>query len=264
MSLPRGTGWKRDVRIDPGTLTPRYLAGATPGRADRMVQLFTREDVRDQGQVGSCTGQARTYAVHARLRALGIRSERPSAMNAYVGGRLWPQRHNEEARLFDEGAHPWDCVSSSLEWGECAESVYPYDEAQVNVLPPAHVVQNASGHRVRSWKRIQGAGTSRTDEMKRCLAADYPIIFGLDLSGDIAHYQQGVWNRDFGAQSNGLHMLCALGYEAIGVHVLNSWGTDWGASGWILIGWETFQSWFVGDLYAIDCTPPDLDGPEAA
>ena len=58
----------------------------------------------------------------------------------------------------------------------------------------------------------------------------------------------GTYVKGSGATLRGNHEMLAVGYNSDGLLVQNSWGTGWGNSGYIRLGWDYVKS----DVYAAD------------
>ncbi len=58
----------------------------------------------------------------------------------------------------------------------------------------------------------------------------------------------GTYVKGSGATFRGNHEMLAVGYNSGGLLVQNSWGTGWGNSGYIRLGWDYVKS----DVYAAD------------
>lgn len=154
--------------------------------------------------------------------------------------------------LDDDGCMPSDAVSGMQSWGVPLESVWPFDPAKVNAKPPLDVVEQASAFKVTGLLRIDGGGDVRIQAIKQAISLGYPIIFGTQVDEAFeAHPGKGVVQPCELSQSLGGHMLTVLAYDGEVFRGANSWGTEWGDSGFFDMGHD-FLLTNAGDFYAIN------------
>ena len=85
--------------------------------------------------------------------------------------------------------------------------------------------------------------------VKKSIAEGKPVIIGMNTPPSF-HLPRGVdlWNPvENPAARFGGHAMCVVGYDdnkyGGAFEILNSWGTDWGSSGYIWIRYEDFANW---------------------
>jgi len=191
-------------------------------------------DCYDQGQTGSCSGNATAGAIHYDriLQALPVWT--PSRLFIYYNTRLIEGTTSEDA-----GGTIRDSVKSVAKYGTCREDIYwPYIEEKFADKPPAMAYQEAAKHTAIQYLRIDNSNIS---ELKQCLVAGFPVIFGMSVyesfeSDDVAKTGK-VPLPGKGEQRQGGHALLLCGYsDPLSAFIVrNSWGTTWGLSGYCYI-----------------------------
>lgn len=229
MTIKRKYTWKPDVpdhrdhvlSLDPGTL---------PSSVDLRA---TCPPVFDQGQLGSCTGNAIAGVMSfAKHKQTGGDFFIPSRLFIYYNERLM-----EGTVSSDAGAMIRDGIKSVVNQGVCKEKTWPYNIAKFRRKPTKFAYKQAMKEQAVSYSRVP-----RTlNDMKTCLANGNPFVFGF------AVYQsfetQEVANTGIvpmpGTNESmlGGHAVMCVGYDDATQRfiVRNSWGTDWGQAGYFTI-----------------------------
>ena len=84
---------------------------------------------------------------------------------------------------------------------------------------------------------IVGIGDAKVEFSKAALAAGLPIVFGATV--DEAYKVLEEWEpHSFDGPIAGGHAQFALGYDAQGIIVQNSWSYDWGVGGFAILSWD--------------------------
>jgi len=121
--------------------------------------------VADQGQLGSCTGNALAGA----LEFLEMKDNDP-----YIDlSRLfiyYDERAVEHTIASDSGAQIRDGIKTLAVKGVCSETCWPYDISKFTVKPPAPCFKEAASHKITAYARLQSI-----DEMKGCHAEGFPF-----------------------------------------------------------------------------------------
>jgi len=171
------------------------------------------QKVKDQGQCGSCWAFSATGAIES--------------INFIVNNTL---PNLAEQQLVDCDTDESGCnggfETDAIEWvakngGQCGEADYPYrarDGACKTTCTPIASVTSA----------VRFSGEPKLAEN----LVNQPCTVAVDAgSSDWQSYRGGVYNGRCGKQLN--HAILAVGYTADYWIVKNSWGTTWGANGYI-------------------------------
>ncbi len=234
-------GWRHDL---PDPRDHRYAAPLgleLPSRGDLRKSM---PPVYDQGQLGSCTGNAIAAAVQfERMRHNLSDAQRvPSRLFIYYNERVI-----EDCVDHDAGAQLRDGIKSVASQGVCFESgrdKWPYVISKFKTKPPAKSYENASKDRVVSYSRVQ----RMLGEMRGCLATGFPFVFGLTVfqsfddasaKGDGDVPMPAIHEKLLGG-----HAMLAVGYDDAKQRFLvrNSWGVDCGKGGYMTLPYAYLMS----------------------
>lgn len=221
-------GWRPDTP-DPRdrVFAAAPLAAATiPNRVDLRSHC---SPVENQGQVGSCTGNAIAGAIELLDRMVD---------NAYTDvSRLfiyYCERQLEGTVRSDAGAMIRTGIKVVSTLGAPPEKLWPYVEANWRKKPPAAAYKAAVSHKLTSFHRA----VSLRDVLV-ALSRGCPVVFGFTVfesfeSDRVAKTGEMPMpdvsrERDYGG-----HAVLAVGYDFDKKHLIvrNSWGPDWGAGGY--------------------------------
>jgi len=185
--------------------------------------------VYDQGQLGSCTGNAiaaaMEYAHHAETGVFLT----PSRLFIYYN-----ERALEGTIHYDAGAQIRDGIKTVVAQGVCLEKTWPYNIARFTQRPPAKAYREGLGFQAVSYARVPRDLAT----MKNCLASKTPFVFGFsvyDAFESDAVASSGILNMPGPDEKMlGGHAVLCVGYDD-GTQrfiVRNSWGTSWGQAGY--------------------------------
>ncbi len=234
----KGYGWRPDLPDQRD-----HLFAAAP---ERLANLPPKVDLRpqcpatvyDQGQLGSCTGNAIAGAVQFERIKQGLanaQSLTPSRLFIYFN-----ERTIEGDVPQDGGAQIRDGIKSVAAQGVCFEEGphgWPYDITKFADTPPADCYTAAADNKVLQYSRL----VQTPMQMKGCLFAGRPFVFGFTVyesfeGPDVA--RTGVVPMPgHQEKSVGGHAVMAVGYDDSTQTFLvrNSWGSGWGLGGYFMI-----------------------------
>jgi len=206
--------------------------------------------VYDQGQLGSCTGNAIAGAIQFdKLRQHLDGSTPPSRLFIYFNERVI-----EGTVESDSGAQIRDGIKSVAKLGACDETLWPYDITQFRTKPAKNCYLEALKHTAVDYQRLD----QNLVMMKSCLAAGNPFVFGFTVyesfEGAAVAKTGVVPMPEPGEKVLGGHAVLAVGYEdkSDSFIVRNSWGTAWGKNGYFTIPYNYLvSSNLAADFWAI-------------
>ncbi len=228
-----GYGWVPDLPDQRDFMYSAVLR--VPAKLPRSVDLrYLCSRVEDQGQLGSCTGNALAGALEFLERKDKISFVDFSRLFIYYNERLI--EHTTKA---DAGAMIRDGIKTLAKQGVCSEKTWPYVISKFAVKPNAACYKEALQHRATSYRRIM-----TLDEMRACLAVGFPFVFGFSVYESFesqAVARTGIVNMPKPKEAQiGGHAVMAVGYDDSKKRfmVRNSWGDDWGMKGYFTIPYQ--------------------------
>jgi C1A family cysteine protease len=224
----RGYGWvpdlpdQRDVLYG---LVRRPLAKLPPSTDLRPLC----SPVEDQGNLGSCTGNALAGAVEFLEKKDKVPFVNVSRLFIYYNERVIEHSVNDDA-----GAMIRDGIKTLAKQGVCSEKKWPYVISKFAVKPSRQCFTEAKDHQVTAYARLQ-----TVNEMRTCLVDGFPFVFGFTVyesfeSTRVARTGIVPMPNKSRESMLGGHAVLAVGYDDNTKRFLvrNSWGTDWGMKGY--------------------------------
>jgi C1A family cysteine protease len=188
--------------------------------------------VEDQGELGSCTGNA----IAGAIELLEIKKRNAPFKDISRLFICYQERvYIHEVRQ-DSGAYIRDGIKAIHKVGAAAEELWPYDVQRFAHRPPSSAYADAAQRKFNSYERIV-----TLDDMLRCLAEGLPFVFGFAVYSDFLSDRVAATGRvnmpKPSENMEGGHAVLAVGYsiKAQRFIVRNSWGPDWGMSGYFTI-----------------------------
>ncbi len=230
--LPR-YGWVPDLPDHRDLLygAVRPVPAILPPRVDLRQ---TCSAVEDQGNLGSCTGNALAGAIEFLERKNKVPFIDTSRLFIYYNERVI-----EGTVKSDSGAMLRDGIKTLKKQGVCSEKRWPYTISKFAVKPSAPCYKEALEHQITSYHRIV-----TLDEMRTCLAEGFPFVFGFTVyesfeSQEVA--KSGIVNMPQpNERAVGGHAVLGIGYDEAEKRfiVRNSWGTGWGQQGYFTMPYD--------------------------
>jgi len=225
-------GWVPDLpdRRDVMYAAPMEALAALPAHADLRAKC---PPVYDQGQLGSCTGNAIAGAIHFdRMKQNLTPDFVPSRLFIYYNERV-----TEGDVESDNGAQIRDGIKSVAKQGVPPEADWPYDIAKFAQKPPPKAYHDGLADKAVKYARV----IQSLAQTRGCLASGYPFVFGFTVyesfeGPEVA--KTGIVPMPAQGESVvGGHAVVAVGYDDAEQRfiVRNSWGTHWGQHGYFTI-----------------------------
>ena len=247
-----GLVFLEDARYQSIPLASPPLSGELPESID-LTRSFPLPG--EQGRQPSCVGWATAYALKSYQEAID-QGWLPDTEERQFS----PTIVYNQIKLSGGGAHFLDAFDVLIEQGAVSLSEFPYVEDDDSVLPNAAQKQKASPFRIATWRRVNPQSKA---EVKGQLAANFPVLIGAIVGTAFSqHFGTGTFALPPNETVDGSgHAMCVVGYDNSlkSYRVMNSWGTDWGDSGFAWIEYDTFSR-IVREAYvAQDITMPATD-----
>lgn len=207
--------------------------------------------VRDQGQLGCCTG----FAIAAGLREfqmikLGVPLTPMSPLFVY-----YEERKLEHTITQDAGAQPRDGLKVLAKTGCSPEADDPYNVALFTNKPSAQALTDAGQFKIAAYHRL-----NTLNDTLACLAGGGGVVMGFKVfesfeSNSVAQTGDMPMPAD-GEASVGGHAVFVAGYKtdpgtAGGgcLIVKNSWSTGWGDNGYFYMPYAYVTPDRVSDMW---------------
>lgn len=191
--------------------------------------------VYDQGELGSCTGNA--------CEALFRFQNRKQTGKDYQGSRLfcyYNGRSEEGTEDYDSGAALRDVIKAIRADGVTDESCWPYDISRFAERAPQACYDEALRHQSLKYHRIRPL----LNAMKTCLAQGNPFVFGFTVyesfESDTVARSGIVPLPHRNEEEVGGHAVMAVGYDDNTKQfiVRNSWSPNWGVKGYFFFPYD--------------------------
>jgi len=186
--------------------------------------------IYDQGQVGSCTGNAWAAAYEFGLIKENKVCWPPSRLFIYFGERSY-----EGTTGSDSGAMLRDGAKTLNKLGVCNESTWQYDVSKVTTQPSSPSFVEALKNTITEYQSL----SNDILVLKQCLASGIPFIFGFTVfdsfeSNEVAQTGNMPMPDINNESILGGHAVLGVGYDdSIQCFIIrNSWGIGWGQKGY--------------------------------
>lgn len=226
--------WKPD-RVD--TRDYKYQVRATP--AINLVDLRPYcSSIEDQGNLGSCTGQA----IAGAIELLNKRNSKPtdvSRLFIYYYERLILGTVN-----YDSGAYIRDGIKATNKYGASLESYWPYNISKYKREPVIEAKNDALNRKVSRYERVENF-----DGCINALTNGYPIVVGFYvyssfMSATVARTGNMPYPNTKREQLLGGHAVLLVGYDKNKKVFIarNSWGAGWGDRGYFYMPFDVIKN----------------------
>lgn len=225
-----------------------------------QVDLSSYCTIFDQGELGSCTGNAIAGCFYARQAIEFQDLDKKVHTLPQIKAKLAPvsrlfiyykEREMEGTVNEDAGASIGDGMYVQYKYGAPKESQWPYDISKFTVAPPESVVAAAKENRDLDGVSHDEIDTSKAtviNAMRHSLANKQPLVLGIllyssfesDAVAKTGHVPMPNTRRE---ELLGGHAVLAVGYDdkQKRFKIANSWGTGWGNNGFFTLPYDYFK-----------------------
>lgn len=223
-------------------------------------------DILDQGNLGSCVANAALQAVRmSHVRQLLARMTNPSDATALqlnpppLGSRLmayYLARATHHMTGVDSGTYLRALFEILNKFGFCPEAIWPYIIAEFAKMPPTRAIRAAFDQKApTTYRRIFSESYERVDDVKRAIAAGFPVVFGTDVNVDFVNDNfdpTKPYDPSKGTIAGG-HAMLWSGFDRDDFDTLNSWSHLFGAGGYFVASAELVVA--ARDVWAVEFAP---------
>jgi C1A family cysteine protease len=203
--------------------------------------------IENQGNLGSCTGQAIAGAIELLNKRNGKQTD-ISRLFIYYYERLLEGTVN-----FDNGAYIRDGIKVCYTYGASLERYWPYDISKYKLEPILEAKNDARNRKVTRYERVA--------DFNGCIDAltnGYPVIIGFYvyssfMSTTVARTGIMSYPNTRREKLLGGHAVLLVGYDKTKKVFIarNSWGTSWGDSGYFYIPFNVINPDMSSDYWVI-------------
>lgn len=229
-----------------------HLYSAAPVALPASVDLRQYcSAVEDQGQLGSCTGNAIAGIIELMQRKQNLaRGKDVSRLFIYYEERVLIGTVNQ-----DSGAYIRDGIKVVNKKGAPLESLWPYNISRFRTRPTNAAYNDALKRKATAYQRVTNfAG------VKTALSQGYPVVMGFDVYSSfetsiVANTGMMPYPNVNTEQLLGGHAVAIVGYNdnLNGGRFIcrNSWGSRWGAGGYFYMPYQVVQNTNMSDDFWI-------------
>ena len=236
--------WVRD-KVDSRDYA--YKLTATPLKSIVDLRIYC-SPIEDQGNLGSCTGNAVAGAIELLNKRNGKILD-ASRLFIYYYERLLEGTVN-----YDSGAYIRDGIRATNKYGAPLESLWPYNIRNFKTVPTQSAITDAAKRKVTLYERA--------NDFNACIDAlnnGYPVIIGFDvyssfITNSVSRTGMMPYPNTSRESLLGGHAVLIVGYNNATQRftVRNSWGTSWGDKGYFYMPYQVIQnSRMSGDFWVI-------------
>ena len=233
INIPR-FHWVRD-KIDKRDYIYKPTAVKTPQNVD--LRAFATP-VEDQGNLGSCTGQAISSAIELLNRKNKLSTE-ISRLFIYYYERVLLGTVN-----YDSGAYIRDGIKVTNKWGAPLEMFWPYVINRFKVEPSPAAISDAAKRKVTRYERALNFNA-----VIDALTAGFPVTIGFFvydsfMSGAVSNTGIMPYPNVKRESLLGGHAVLLVGYDNRTSRFIakNSWGTRWGDRGYFYMPYDVIKN----------------------
>jgi len=208
--------------------------------------------IEDQGNIGSCTGNA----IAGQIELIQRKTNATSGKDISRLFIYYEERVLIGSVRFDSGAYIRDGIKVCYNKGAPVETLWPYVTNKFATKPPAAAYTDALRRKVTGYQRCTNFAA-----VKNAIAAGNPVTIGFSVYSsfesawaDIPSGQPGSGMMPYPNKATeqylGGHAVCIVGYDDTmpvagkpngRFIVRNSWGTSWGDRGYFYMPYGIIQ-----------------------
>ncbi|MFF4704701.1 C1 family peptidase [Streptomyces sp. NPDC001288] len=222
------------------------LSGAAPESADLSQYALSPGD---QGEVGACVAWATGYSAYGLLmNEQGIGDAPMAPMYIY----------SQIAQGDDQGTTAAVALPMEQEQGIDTQADYWQGTQDYTTQPDDNERANAAHYKLSGFDSLPTSGDAARSAIENAIAQGEPVVVGFQvhqsfrsLDAQTASDYSYVPGDSATDPVIGGHEVTIVGYSDKGVKIENSWGTSWGAGGYLTVPWDFFNTGDVMELHAV-------------
>lgn len=201
---------------------------------------------QSQGQYGTCTSWATTYAFRTILDAVkyGWNREEMITGNAYAPLFIYAQIKDRTDANCSKGSHISHALQKLRDVGAVKKE--QFDVMCANYVSSDMATQ-ASVNKIAGFNTLIVYGQTLMDPVKisvvkKAISQKQPVVIAMHISPSF-HTAKDVWDGNTWGR-DGYHAMCVVGYDdnkyGGAFLIMNSWGNKWGNNGFVWVRYADF------------------------
>lgn len=232
------------VPVKPMMLTRDYKS------LPRAVSLVKWAPVpKSQGQYGTCTSWATTYAARTITEAInnGWTDRQKITSEAFAPNFIYTQIKFPDDSECKRGSCIDDALYVLLTKG--APKLHDFNIDCATYIPN-EVFQKAQSYTIDDYFRIFNLSATpkfKIDATKKSISENRPVIIGMKVPESFQRsHGKDLWLKTETHNDGGGHAMCVVGYDddkyGGAFLIMNSWGTTWGNNGMIWVKYADYAA----------------------
>ncbi len=262
-----------------GLLMDEEAYAAIPHKATLLTRDYTTLPARwsikqyaptpkSQGQHGTCTSWATTYAARTIIEDVnnGWTETAKKNAEAFAPIFIYQQIENSGEAGCHKGTYIHEALNTLMSKG--APKFADFSELCAETLP-AHLFTKALPYRIDGYFNTFNSNASdnmKVNAVKKAISQNSPVVICMQVPASFCKnwYKNGevVWEKTETVKDGGWHAMCVVGYDdnkyGGAFEIMNSWGEKWGSGGFIWVKYKDFADYvtFAYEPYLKKKLPP--------
>lgn len=200
---------------------------------------------KSQGQFGTCTSWATTYAARTICEAISNGWTNKDSITNEAFAPLFIYKQLDHQPGCENGASVAEALGLLKSKG--APKLRSFDVLCAEYIPSV-LYGEASNYKIDDYTSLfntySGYVQDKVSVVKKALSEDHPVVFAMDVYESFDN-STDLWNGVNDILRGG-HAMCVIGYDddkyGGAFEIMNSWGTWWASNGYVWIKYEDFRN----------------------
>ena len=209
-------------------------------------------EIKNQGPQGACMSFSMVSVFEYFMKKNRVETPDLSEQFLYYNARKRTGREQ-----FDEGSNSVASIQTLCEEGICVEDAWPYNTDAYATEPSKEAYKEAQRRRVKRAVMVE----KKIEALKSALDDGLPVVFAVDLFPSFVKGVNGFISmptdeeikqlKDSGENHSHAMVLCGFNDKQQVFKVRNSWGKDFGDSGYCYLSYDYIMQYGYWDCVAI-------------
>ncbi|MDP9955102.1 hypothetical protein J2X97_000739 [Epilithonimonas hungarica] len=199
----------------------------------------------DQGEQSSCVAWAVGYGLKAYQEAVERRQNQHSLMK-FSPAYIFNQIKISDCR---NGSSIMTALNLLKKEGVASIDQFPYNPLDCSRQPSGEDKNNARPYAIAEWRTVPIGNEA---EVKSHISSGFPVVIGMFVDEGFMRLGYNEIYQGPSGNEKGGHAMVVIGYDDSrqAFKVLNSWGINWGTSGYGWVSYTAFKN-RVREAYSV-------------